>query len=687
MQLGPVLNLILLVLGFGFVIFWHELGHFLAARIVGVRVEQFAVGMGHAIFSFRRGLGFRAGSTREEYELKTNDVLAKQKAIPAEGAEFSEYQRGEAAKSIGIGETEYRLSWVPIGGYVRPTGQDDLRPASAVTHDDPHSYAAKSVGARMFIISAGVVMNIILALALFALLFRIGFDTPANVVGDVQAGSPAARAGVMTGDRILSIDGSTITDFTKIPTAIALAGDGNTLKVVVDRPTAAGKPERKTLNVLPEHAKTNSGLLTIGVSPSAMLVGEKYDSVDDAELDDSQLKLIGDGETITAVNGQPIADAVNDYWRLDRAVQSSDGSPVTLTIKSKDGHSTRDVSFTPILRPTVGDEGVAFAGMEPRVRVAAIQATSPAKGTLKIGDVILNVISSATRDGLTDVSLDSFRTHLNSIGEAGAKAEITVLRDGGEVKLAPISPNQKVNDGKKGLGIVPMPDEANAVVGGVTPSSAAARAGIPVGAKLLSISGDAVKTWTDVRRVLMKQPLGNVAVSAEVDGVAKTFALPYEKADAEIVSAMRYAHSLPLKDLIEKRQTSNLVTAARWGLIETRGKIAEVYLTLRRVFTGSVPASNLVGPVGIVHAGTKLAYKGTDWLIFYLALISANLAVVNFLPMPVVDGGLFLFLIIEKITGRPLSAKAQTAAQLVGIAMILCVFLFATYNDLSRMFG
>jgi regulator of sigma E protease len=94
-----------------------------------------------------------------------------------------------------------------------------------------------------------------------------------------------------------------------------------------------------------------------------------------------------------------------------------------------------------------------------------------------------------------------------------------------------------------------------------------------------------------------------------------------------------------------------------------------------------------MGPLGIVNAGTKFAYKGNDWLIWFLSMISANLAVVNFLPIPIVDGGLFVFLILEKLQGKPLSARAQSVAQIIGLALILSVFLFVTYQDIARMRG
>ena len=120
-----------LVFGFGFVVFWHELGHFLAAKWVGIKVEQFAVGFGQAMFSWRKGMGLTVGSSGKKYE---------------------ELERAGAA--AGIGETEYRLNWIPLGGYVKMLGQDDLNPNAR--SDDPRSYNAKSVPARMLVVSAGV---------------------------------------------------------------------------------------------------------------------------------------------------------------------------------------------------------------------------------------------------------------------------------------------------------------------------------------------------------------------------------------------------------------------------------------------------------------------------------------------------------------------------------------------------
>src|SRR5438045_5711012 len=103
--------------------------------------------------------------------------------------------------------------------------------------------------------------------------------------------------------------------------------------------------------------------------------------------------------------------------------------------------------------------------------------------------------------------------------------------------------------------------------------------------------------------------------------------------------------------------------------------------------SGDVSPKNMMGPLGIFQAGTNFAAKGNDWLIWFLAMISANLAVVNFLPIPIVDGGLFTFLLLEKIQGRPLSQRTQAIAQIVGFALIISVFLLVTLQDIKRSFG
>ena len=132
--------------------------------------------------------------------------------------------------------------------------------------------------------------------------------------------------------------------------------------------------------------------------------------------------------------------------------------------------------------------------------------------------------------------------------------------------------------------------------------------------------------------------------------------------------------------------TSNPLTAMGWGLRETKDQIVQLYITLKRLTVDrTVSPKNLTGPVGIFQFGTLAARQGTEWIIWFLALISANLAVVNFLPIPILDGGHMVFLVSEKITGRPPSPKVQTAALYAGLVLIVGLVLFVTYNDIQRL--
>src|SRR6185503_20080171 len=106
---------LLLALGFGFVIFWHELGHFLAAKWAGVKVEQFAVGFGSAAVAWRKGLGFRARSTRTEYERRCREYLLTQTGGSNTTADLADATNDDqkldaAGRALGLGETEYRLN-------------------------------------------------------------------------------------------------------------------------------------------------------------------------------------------------------------------------------------------------------------------------------------------------------------------------------------------------------------------------------------------------------------------------------------------------------------------------------------------------------------------------------------------------------------------------------------------------
>ena len=664
------ISVILLVVGFGLVIFVHELGHFLAAKYVGIRVDQFALGFGQALLSWRKGLGLTLGSSEPR--------LAK---LKKDNPNFDEK---------AYGETEYRLNWMPLGGYVKMMGQDDTKPGLQV--DNPRSYTAKSVGARMLVISAGVIMNIIFAIVGFMILFLTGLQVPAPEVGLVVPMSPAQfattvdgkPAPLQVGDRILTIDGAVQYDFSKIRLATALAKRGRPLTVEVKRRTGAVE----TVLVTPRSVEGSSmGLMSIGIAPNSLLeipeLKTKAQKKEYAELSPDENQL-APGETITQVNGVDVKP--NEYWKLDQAIQQAQGQRVNLTVRSATGQTRQLAAESDLITP-FGDEEITIAGMQPRLRIKALLPQTAVKGKIEPGDVILSIRSGG--DLKNDPPLRDFLDRVFKAGDAGSTIDLKILRQDKEISLPGITPNIKIPViRKKGLGVVPGLDYEHPVLAGTLKDSPTS--GIPAGSTILAINDVHVKNWFDVMRELKGAQAGKplaFLLQAPAGGPQQTMQITLNASDLTKLQAMRFSCSLSLAVHSESRITSNILQAAWWGITETRDFILQFYVTLQRMSEGSVGTKNLMGPLGIVQAGVQVADRGVDYLLWFLAMISANLAVVNFLPIPVVDGGHFMFLIIEKIQGKPVAERTQVIAQYIGLSLIGLVFILATYQDIMRIFG
>jgi regulator of sigma E protease len=680
-HLSNILDYVYLAIGFGLVVFIHELGHFLAAKYCDVKVEQFAVGFGPAVLSWRKGMGLRYGSSGEQLE--------KLKDSPAELAR--------------VGETEYRLNWIPLGGYVKMLGQDDLRPGGVA--DDPRAYNNKTIRARMLIVSAGVIMNVILAAVGFMIVFLVGYPVPPATVGGVVSLSPAVqtvnaggvREPLVAGDQILSIDGKkTIGDFTKIQLGVALSEEGQTIPIEVRRLDGT----QETLYAKPGRPGDDPrGLLAIGITLPSELAGLDAKTIDDWDPAEMRQTLMPDtlavapGDVITEINGRPVR--LSEFWKLDQALTASNGNPVDITIKSPDGTISHR-SILPHFQPAFGKQQLDFLGMVPRAMVNMIQDDSPALGKLKPGDVILAVEGGGDR--MSNPSPEQLRTVLSDAGAKQLPVDLTVLSLGETQphQITGIVPTVRIGNGRIGLGIgIGYYDERHLVVAQVLPDTSAFGK-IPAWATLTAINSQPISTWFDVRQIVAAAKPGDVleisyqpysaegAAAPAVAGVAEVKLSADDIANAQMVA---FTSDLQLRPAAGTMKTSNPLIALEWGVGETRDAILELYVTLERMFTGEVSVTNVMGPVGMFHAGAQLAGRGFSWLLWFLANISANLAVVNFLPIPIVDGGLFTLLILEKIQGKPLSAEMQKVVQTVGLVLILGVFLLVTYQDIARMTG
>jgi regulator of sigma E protease len=660
---NPLFSMALIVLGFGFLIFVHELGHFVVAKMVGIKTTQFAIGFGHSLLTWRKGLGFRVGTTEPEYE-----------KLLAGGAD---------PKTLG--ETEYRLNYIPLGGYVKMLGQEDMDPTAR--SEDPRAFNNKSVSARFAVISAGVIMNIIFGMIFFVIAFTSGVKFPPAIVGDIAPDAPASKVyavghendpdylGLKVDDRITHIDGKPVDDMMDVKYATILGKDDTPITLTVQRP---GESADLTYPIKPK-MNDLTGFFSIGIDSPLDLEVTGVTGGSEAEAAGLQK-----GMRITAVNGQP----VSTYSEYDRAVNAERGREVKVTLSDPASGKTVEMKSSAIpLRLISGqpDETVNILGLVPPVIINGVARKSPAeKAGLQVGDLIAAV------DGKAWPSLDGFKdTVANSTGDGVA---ITVLRKGEEVRLGPV----KTSSGRIGV-VIGLAAESD-LIGHTLEATPLNTHAIPGGSKFVALNDEPIGSWADLQRGLSDLSESGEPFVAELTYELNIADRPREtvKVDINAEQAGQLARAGWLATVPNGMEIDMLrvpvvgegpFEATALGFKKTHQWITNTYMTLLRLTQGTVPADKLSGPVGIVHQGTIIAQGGWQYLMFFLGLISINLAVINFLPIPITDGGQAVFLVAEKIKGSPVSVRVQTAATIAGLAVLGCVFLFVTYNDVLRLFS
>ncbi len=668
-------QLLLVVIGFGSVIFIHEMGHFLAAKWAGIRVHEFAIGFGKPMCAWRKGVGFRFGSTRP---------------ISSNGAILEDEH----------GQTEYRLNWLPFGGYVKMLGQDDLKPSES---SSPDSYTQKPVWKRMVVVSAGVVMNLILAAVLFVIVFMVGLPAPAPTIGAVEQDSPAALAtpvsdtsighGLLPGDEVVNIDGRRAMSFADLSLAAAMAKQGQPISITVEREGVAQPIE---FTMVPRLNK-DTDLLELGVGSALAntIVDQPEEALEKvlyaAELEEAGIAQLPENSKLVSVDGQP----TNLAGALIDAFIDGNGRPVTYEFESPDGARTK-ITRTPSpsletatieTGPSAGRTVNHLLGLRPAAVVGICSEHASAQG-LRRGDVIAKAGSS--------VWPNINQTMAAISGSAGKTVPVRVLRDGAYTDLDV----QVQKDGRVGMYFesdvaripaiaVRMPqtiESIEQVIPELTP-----------GTRIVSIDGSPVASFAELRAALRDRPIGDVAMIVQLPigpdpAAAPTEPIAFTLTEVAHDRIAALGWQSPINPMLFQMKMTELkasgpIDALVMGVSETHRYVMMTYLTFVRLAQGSVKVEHIKGPVGIAHFGTRVVEQGFLNLLFFLAVISANLAVINFLPLPIVDGGLFVFLVVEGVTRKPVSIAIQNVATLAGIALIGSVFLLVTFNDIKTLLG
>ena len=653
--------------GLGFVIFVHELGHFLVAKACGVKCEKFF-------------LGFDVG--------------------------------GLKLLSFKWGETEYGIGVLPLGGYVKMLGQDDNPAAAAAEAQraraagpghpltagdlppeptagphpawDPRSYPAQSVPKRMAIISAGVIMNMIFAVLMASLAYGLGVKELTCTISGVRTGGAAWRAGLRTGDEIVKIGdrdnpifndlrhGVTVGNLTKgIEFTIFRSADGSTRTVLL-------KPD------------TDLGVPTIGVtSPISLTLPAEFGKGLPGAAGQAQPEF-QPGDTVRSIDGV----AVNTYAELLAELSRQPSATVTLGVdrplKGAAQPDRLEISLPPQPRRTTG------LTIGP-AQVTAVQAGSPAAAAgIESGDVILAVAGEPAGDPLT---LDDRLRML-----VGQQVMLTIGRAGKPDREVTISPREvtwrddetagpgcRVAVSALGIGLA-VADLVTDVAAG----SPAANAGLVAGERLtranLVLPGESADdegvpisatqpNWPAVVAAIQQLPAGTKLRLEVAAAAGPTRTLELEPAEAaELFVADR---SLVFDPVYEKVQARSVGEAFSRGLRKAGEDLSLVYSFLGKLWSNAISPRLLGGPIEIAKQAGKSAEEGFGRLLLFLTMLSANLAVVNFLPIPVLDGGHMVFLLYELVRGKPPSETVVGVLSYLGLALILTLMMFVFGLDLG----
>jgi Predicted membrane-associated Zn-dependent proteases 1 len=233
---------------------------------------------------------------------------------------------------------------------------------------------------------------------------------------------------------------------------------------------------------------------------------------------------------------------------------------------------------------------------------------------------------------------------------------------------------------------------ADPVVAEVQPNSAAEAAGVLPGDRLVALDGTRIRTFDDVRRYVSIRPETPITVTVERDG--RDMDLPMVPKRSEVTDQFGNKVELGLIGIVTNEQRGNFrvetfspIQAVSEGVKETGHIITGTFRYIGNLVTGRMKADQLGGPVRVAQASGQMATLGFAAVVQLAAVLSVSIGLLNLMPVPVLDGGHLVFYAIEAIRGRPLGAGAQEIAFRIGLAMVLSLMVFATFNDITNLIG
>ncbi len=721
-------------LGLSFVVFVHELGHFLVAKWCDVHVTTFSIGFGPAL----------------------------------PGCKFK------------WGETTYMLALFPLGGYVQMVGQVDGDESSDGTEEDPRSYKNKTVWQRMAIISAGVIMNVLLAFICFIIVFEgPGKDRKAAVIAATDTGSPAYRKGLPTGAVIEQIGDVKEPYFEDLLVTVMTTTYGEKLKLVYQQPDQEPVSTEIEPRLGPDDKRPVIG---IQPAPSLELMPQRYvgKSMEQPAYPNSPAARAEPpfefGDHIVATTDPDQAGPYDpkkikelpldprkhdgqqrDYFAFTKRLRELAGKPMVMRVERGKNREKVDILVSPAFHQTLGARmkmGQVTAARNGSAAAELLQQRDTSNTVTREGDV-LKAVEVREPDGsptryVETVGTPELAAQLASAVFLPPWAQPLALARTLEVEK-PLDPTRlpdqlrawakRMRDhGKKDLTVTLQVKRHRAAAGNTyemktvtlpwdfrwefdneVPFGMNSPLSIPelgfayrIQATVLDVGprpADGLKAGDVVKRIRYhgKNAEGKVEdlpwLELKGDQWARVF---WTMQSPEIVKVTLEVErngqtkELTIEPLVDKhwprderglllaadvrlQKASNLMEAIGMGLKDTLNNMGQVYQNLRGMLTGRISTDNLGGPVMIATVAYRIA--GIDFweFLFFLGLISVNLAVINFLPIPVLDGGHMVFLIYEKIRGKPASEAVRVGATYAGLLMLASLMLFVLFLDIKRL--
>jgi len=647
MGFGP-LDILVFLAVLGVLVFVHELGHFVAAKLCGIYVDRFSLGMPPRLFGFR------------------------------------------------YGETDYCIGLLPIGGYVKMAGQED-QPLSEEERTKTYGHIPpdrwfnkKPVWQRAFVLVAGPAMNLVLALGIYGFMAGYGREVPqAEVetrVGDVEKESPASKApmylveagaprdltgepdatGWRTGDRIVTINGEPVKLFEDIMVAAILSG-GEQAVVEIDRPLDDGATARYVSPITAQVFGEFKDARRFGIAPyMPALVRQVFPE------SPAQLGGVKPGDLIIKANGAPtdqqtFAVMVRDLppgTPLPLTVER-EGGPVDLTVQTRREGAFKDIAFSPPL-----SVALMLPDGEPLEVLEEDAAVLKALG-LRTGDRIL------TANGSTDIG-----TTLRHVSKQDAKQSVALTVERPKLLGAGSTWTVNLSAAEALRAITGIDPESQPVIAGISPELAE-KSGLQRKDRIVEIDGAPA---TIARLQEIEETRIGETVPVVVERPAILLGLGQKsatvKAELSIDAIQQIGVGFGTKTVIRREEPANIIP---YAFKEAWRQSARIYSVLHQLITGGLSPKLLGGPVMIGDIVTTASKIGFMYLLDITAMISVNLAIFNLLPLPVLDGGQLVFLLIEAIRRRPVSTRVMEAVQQAGFVLIIGLLLFVTFNDVSRI--